>query len=153
MNKYDKRLLKHADYMAALPKRAHDQGIIAKRGELSPIDAAKNGWRCGAAACVLGHLPVAQPKAWKYSENDSPEELYFSVELKVDPTGDAFNDGGKWFGLCSTCEDALFDAFAPHQTPKAAAKALRELATRADRKVFCLDCVRFRLKLEDFNAL
>lgn len=111
-----RRLRKLADHIARVPRREFDMG----------------SWRCGTKHCIGGHAALLFPREMKFVTFDGGNYI-LSRRAVTDDDIDPFYAFAEAFGI--TIEDAedLCDPFAAHQTPKAAARAIRRLADRIEK--------------------
>lgn len=139
---YQKRMLKHANFLRKLPNKRFNMGETVVSGQhwngLPKIQDSNGDNLCGSAACLAGWLPHVFPRLckWELVELD-----FFGSSISVCPVGSR-SSGDEWhscakvvqkiFGLSLKSSLLLTDPIAHWQTPKQAANILERLAKAAD---------------------
>lgn len=132
------RMNKLADHLDTVPRHGFEMGVwitqyVSMKGDPLPtstvIDpvaalkaAHKNDYKCGMAACVGGHACVVFPRLLKFEFGNvhHARHRYLIADDAI----------GKVLGLCENHANQLTRAGARHQTPRAAARFIRDLIRR-----------------------
>lgn len=128
MKKFHKdRLLKLANFLRELPRKAFDLSVLAKipteSEDACPVNSTKQkALSCGTVACAMGWCPTIFPRqiAWEISEfadweNDN-NTIDASIVLKDNPENKDFQAAIEFFGL-NNVEEAYY-LFHPWEYPE-----------------------------------
>jgi hypothetical protein len=105
-----RRLRKLADHIAQVPRREFDM----------------NSWRCGTKHCIGGHAAMLFPRDLQF-------DRYDVIVSRRTGTDDPYAAFSETFGIALRDAAELCDPLVAHQTPKAAARAIRRLADRIEK--------------------
>jgi hypothetical protein len=120
--KVNKRLLKHADFLASLKPRKLDMGDIATTDD----DGNMNPFKCSSVACVMGWTPAVFPRImeWRIDTSEGAADVVHKRTGSMN-----FAAMGELFDVPMGDADVLFGSGGPgYRTKTEVVRGLRQYA-------------------------